>query len=263
MLQRLLHISLPLILVLALVGCDSVPGEQPALLQPPVLSDFAYSPRVFNIAQQGGETNGEVSIQFDISVDVQDPDGEVDVVRMMLLSPDSDAEPVAESTLQPGAGSLYQLVASLQLPAALTGNYTLVVFAVDDDGLLSNQVRGRFVLEDISAPPVIEDVELPATLTRPGPGASTELQIVAVVSDPDGLANVASVVFWNVERPNDVILLFDDGQSGGDEAAGDGRYTITVVITSENALGTNTFAFQATDRSGLKSEVVERSITIE
>ena len=257
------YIATLLFLVLVLGGCDSVPGEQPALLQPPVLSDFNYSPKVFNISSEGGESDGEVSIQFDISVDVQDPDGAVDVVRMMLLSPDADAEPIAEANLQPGAGSLYQLAASLQLSAALTGNYTLVVFAVDDAGLLSNQVRGRFVLEDTSAPPVIEEVELPETLSRPGPGESTELQIVAVVNDPDGLANVASVVFWNVERPNDVIVLFDDGQSGGDEAAGDGRYTITVVITSENALGTNTFAFQATDRSGLKSEIVERSITIE
>jgi hypothetical protein len=45
--------------------------------------------------------------------------------------------------------------------------------------------------------------------------------------------------------------------------AGDGRYTRTVFLLSTNQAGTNTFAFQATDRSGLVSEVVTRDIVVE
>ena len=54
-----------------------------------------------------------------------------------------------------------------------------------------------------------------------------------------------------------------DGMGGGDESAGDGRFTATVQISSDNAAGINRFAFQATDRAGLQSEVVEQEVTIQ
>ena len=44
---------------------------------------------------------------------------------------------------------------------------------------------------------------------------------------------------------------------------GDGRYTLEVEIGSSNRPGENTFAFQAVDRSGLASEVVERIVVVE
>ena len=97
------------------------------------------------------------------------------------------------------------------------------------------------------------------------------LAFVAVVSDPDGLANVQKVEFWNVNTPTQRLLLCDDGggqpcgssPDSGDETAGDGRYTLTVFVASTNNPGVNTFAFQATDRAGLTSNVIEKEITVE
>ena len=67
----------------------------------------------------------------------------------------------------------------------------------------------------------------------------------------------------NTAAPADRFDLVDDGLNGGDDVAGDGRYTITVQVASDNAPGPRVFAFQATDRAGLESNVVEKTITIE
>jgi hypothetical protein len=80
-----------------------------------------------------------------------------------------------------------------------------------------------------------------------------------VVSDPDGLNNLLSVV---VRTPNGSELeMFDDGASLGDEVAGDGRYTATFDVPQAEP-GTFTFEFQAFDRFGLSSEIVTRDVTV-
>lgn len=53
-----------------------------------------------------------------------------------------------------------------------------------------------------------------------------------------------------------------DGQGYGDETAGDGEYTAVIVITSSVTLGNYLFEFQAEDKSGLKSEKVNHTITV-
>ena len=132
---------------------------------------------------------------------------------------------------------------------------------MDEAGQASNQLIGSLVLAASGREPVIEEVIAPERVERPSTGA-TPITLVAVVSDPDGLANVSRVRFWNVEAPSATFGLRDDGQ-GGDEVAGDGRYTATVQIESTNRPGPTTLAFQATDRGGLESQIVEKTITVE
>ena len=86
------------------------------------------------------------------------------------------------------------------------------------------------------------------------------LSLIAAVTDPDGLGNISQVV---VRTPNGQEWpMFDDGRSLGDEMAGDGRFTASFEVPQATP-GTQTFRFQAFDRTGLASPVVEKAVTIE
>lgn len=90
------------------------------------------------------------------------------------------------------------------------GPYTVLVYAVDDEERLSNQVRGTLWFWATGGPPVIEEVQVLDTLRRPAPGEPPVVfQVVARVSDPDGLENILRVELRvNNGAP---ILLCDDG----------------------------------------------------
>ncbi len=252
-------------LVLFLSSCDSAPGPRDPAGLPPDLSAFSYTPQSINLPEVNPDQIGD-GVYIDPERhrnDAVDPDGEVAEVVLVVRPPTIDAAPVLVQTLNGTGNGPYELIRSIDLPSAETGNYTLLVYAVDDQGLLSNQVLGTFTLSDTSEPPVIVAIEAPDTVQRPEPGGVTVLRIVAVVSDPDGLANISRVVLWNAAAPADRFDLFDDGRNGGDQTAGDGRFTITVQVESDNPPGPRVFVFQAIDRSGLESDVVEKTITIE
>ena len=139
-------------------------------------------------------------------------------------------------------------------PAGVT--FTVIVYAVDSEINVSNQVRGLIEYELLGGdPPEILDVEGPAEITPP-----EIFSYVAVVNDTDGLGNIASVV---TRAPNgDTFDMFDDGVNGGDEVAGDGRYTVTFDAPLGTLPGTVQFEFQAFDRQGQESEIVTRDLII-
>lgn len=255
----------PAVLLVALASCDSAPGPPDGSSVPPSVSGFSYTPRSINVLETPpSQFSGEnVRVLFTVGVDAVDADGTISEVVLVLRSPTVDAEPVLTQRMNGSGNGPYELIREVELPRGETGNYTLLVYAVDDDGQLSNLVRGTFTLENRGEPPVIEAVEAPDTVQRPPAGEQTLIEIVAVVSDPDGLANISRVMLWNTAAPADRFDLFDDGINGGDETAGDGRYTITVQVASDNVPGPRVFAFQAIDRAGFESNVVEKTITIE
>ena len=244
-------------------SCDALPEVSTSEGRAPVLSNLVYSPQILNLADAapGQVVDDMVQVNFSVTVTANDPDGEVTDVWFILRSPTIGAQPIRQLPMT-ASGGQFSIEEQVVLPKGETGNYTVLVFGGDNDGLRSNQLQGRFALLDTSEPPVIEEVIAPETVERPDTGETT-FEIVAVVSDPDGLGNITSVVFWNVNTPASTITMFDDGANGGDAVAGDGRYTITVSINANNALGTNTLAFQATDRAGLTSNIIEKQITIE
>lgn len=188
--------------------------------------------------------------------------GDLTEVAYLVRPPRAGAEPIARGTLDPADTPYFEKTVEVSIPRGDVGLYTVLVYAVGEGDVLSNDVRGnlRFLLA--GEPPTIEDVVAPDSVYRPNdPEEARQVVLIAEVSDPDGLSNINRVQFWNAGNPGARIDMYDDGENG-DESAGDGRYTRIVVITSDNAVGVTELRFQATDRAGLTSNIVERSILV-
>ncbi len=258
-----------------LAGCDSAPGPPSPDERPPVLFDFDFSPRsvVFEQLPPDQIAGDLVRVPVELSVSARDADGDLETVRFLVQPPFSTSETVAAGEMTPAGNGRFTATATVEIPKSDVGVYSVVVFAVDGAGQMSNQARGEFAFEATGEPPVIEDVALPERVTRPAPGEDPVLiPIVATVSDPDGLANIARVEMQVLPIGSVILQLCDDGGEGacnpgfgssGDETAGDGRFTITLQLDSSNAPGETTFEFRAIDRAGLTSETVTRTITVE
>ena len=260
----LLYGFLVLCTVGVLSGCDSAPGPSNPVGRPPVVSDLVFDPVEIDVMDldPAEVAAGVASVDLTVSVRATDADGDVSRVLMVVQTPDQET-PILEFTqLTRSSGDSFGGTFTLDFDTGLTGRYTIEVYAVDNDEFASNSVLGGLDLVNIGNPPVIETVEAPDTIQRPQSG-TTPIPLIAVVSDPEGISNIASVVFWNINDPGTTFALFDDGQNGGDEVAGDGRYTITVEIASTARTGLNEFVFQATDRGGLKSNTFVKEITVE
>jgi hypothetical protein len=241
-------------LILALAACDVAPGPRPAGEHPPRLTDFSYSPG--QVIGSSGETAGPVPVSLTIAAQASDPDGDLDHVAFVVQSPLPGRPAIATGRLDAAGAGRYETTTSIQLPAAEIGVYTIIVYAVDRSGLSSNQFRGSLIYSAEGSPPVIERVDADPEVVRP----PTTLRLIATVSDPDGLANISRVVGT---APNgSQFQMYDDGRSSGDDVAGDGRYTASFNVPSATP-GIQTFRFQAFDRAGLSSEIVEKQITVE
>lgn len=259
-------------LALMLGACDSAPGALDPLSQPPVVSDLDYTPRAVSIDDlpSSAVVGDFVSVTVDVSARAVDPDGDLDRVSFVIQSPIRASEAIGSGDLTAGAGGRFSGRVEVQFPKALTGPYVLIVYASDASGKLGNEVRGTIELTATGNPPVIEEIIAPDRVQRPAAGQPpVPIAIIARVSDPDGLANVARVeVRFDGGSP---LLLCDDGGQGtcnpgfgsGDAASGDGQFTLTIQVDAGNSPGPRTLEFIATDRSGLQSEPQTRVLTIE
>lgn len=256
-------------LLIMMAGCDTAPGPLDLTDRPPVVSELIVEPGVL-IADGTGGAGADLEADVQISWSVSDADGDVDRVFVLVQSPDPGGEPVGTVELDGVTGRM-QATVRVAIPAGAVGMYPVTVVASDRRGTMSNRLVGRLDVEGSGSPPVILDVIAPERIVRPAAGEPpVPITLVAHVTDPDGAANIARVQM--VADGTNTFLLCDDGGLGscnagfgssGDETAGDGRYTLTIQVTSENQAGTYVFVFQARDRSGLDSESVERTIILE
>ena len=242
---------------LALSACDQAPGPLDDAGAPPALSEFSFSPHEF--IAPSGEGAVAASVPLSMEVTARDPDQDIAAVSFVVFGETT----LAEGALTYGNHGRYAGRVDVTIPPGEVGVYTVLVFAEDQTGRLSNEVRGMLLVSDDGAPPVIHTVSVPDVVRRPvSDTTAVLLEIGAVVSDPDGLGNISVVEFWNANRPADRIAMRDDGQEG-DAAAADGRYTRIVRIVSTNEPGITTLVFQARDRAGLLSNVVEAETVVE
>ncbi len=250
-------------------SCDSVPGLDEDIGSPPQIENFDFSPSevVFENLPPGQIVNGTIArIPLNLSANILDPEENISDVSFFVRSPIPPFEKIAEGKLIGAGSGNYSTVSEVEIPKGSTGKYAVVIFASDANGLLSNQARAslNFQVEG-GEPPVLLSIAAPDTVFRPSAEDPPVLVgIVAEAIDPDGLDNIAKVVLRTFD--NQEFPLRDDGGAGGsnsgDVEADDGLFTITIQVASTNALGPNTFKFQATDRSGLVSNILEKTITI-
>ncbi|MBN8588432.1 MAG: hypothetical protein J0L94_08925 [Rhodothermia bacterium] len=257
-----------LLFFVAIMGasCDEAPGLTSLTGRPPVLTNFQYTPQAANLsglpASQIEGDNVRIPISLQISVSDADNSG-LEAISYGIYAPGQSVTPLIKGAFTGNAG-LYNATPSLLIPKGAVGDYTIRVQAIDRSGLTSNMVIGTFSYAASGSPPVLAAVEMPATIKRPAAGqAANKAAIVVTVSDPDGLSNIQRVVLRTQSGAE--LLLLDDGQKSGlsgDETAGDGKFTIIIEVRSTNALGVNTFDFQAFDRTGLASNVIKKTIEV-
>ncbi len=259
------------------VRCDTAPGPEPLGQRPPVLDEFNFYPQrmVYALLPPDQVVGDSIRVPITIGVTARSQGAAVSEVWYVVQPPSSLEEPVQSGRLAPTGNNRYERQVTLTLSALEVRTYTVLVYAVDDEARVSGDVRGSlhyFRSFEPGSPPAIDSLVVPDTLQRPAPGQpAASLLLVAGASDPDGQSDIALVEFWNQTSPASRLLMCDDGSAGlcgasqdsGDAVAGDGLFTRRVFITSDNAAGTNTLAFQATDRAGLQSAVLTHDVVIQ
>lgn len=146
------------------------------------------------------------------------------------------------------------------------GLFSIVFRAVDaasgeSPALIGNTSVTR---SGINFPPAVSNPNAPATISRNRVPNTYLLSVQA--SDPNCITDLKRV-FFNTFLPNgnpssgNPFSMRDDGQQG-DAVAGDGRYSLGIQITPQNALGNYRFEFQAEDQKGAPSAKLVHTISV-
>ncbi len=120
-------------------------------------------------------------------------------------------------------------------------------------------------------------VKVPDSLKIPEPGFWTTALVEAAVQDSDGLADVDSVYFYS-RKPDGTLAnngkplpMVDNGKpfninnpwvDAGDEKAGDGIYSLTILIDNSALTGKFYFTFYMRDKAGNLSDSVIDSVEV-
>ncbi len=179
----------------------------------------------------------------------------------------------------------FSLGVQASFAAGKTGTYELVFVATDLGGAQGAEARAK--LSIANGPPVLSDVTVPDSVDIPLRGTLL-VPLTVRVSDPQSLADVKRVgftsrkpdsTFANAGQPVPMVdngLAFDPAiaYAHGDQLAGDGVYTFTLVVYADQDArqwdpqgnpiqqGWYTFTFAAEDKVGNLSEAVIRRFKI-
>jgi hypothetical protein len=132
------------VLLVALAGCDSVPGPTSPEQRPPEVTNLRLAPDSIDVAALPDEQvqDSVARVPVAVTVDAADPDGQVARV-FFTLEPSRLRGAAIRVPLDSVAPQAYGVNAAIGLPARVDEIYTVRVYAVDDDSLLSNQVQGQ------------------------------------------------------------------------------------------------------------------------
>ena len=253
------------------VGCDTMPGvENLDAVAPVVTPGTAFvAPEVIDTDLLTFE-NGSATTEVTLHLRVEDADGDVKTVFAVIQSPVVGAEPAGELEQTVAGNGDLTLKVPFTLREGASGTYQVVVFASDTRERISNRIFGSLIVTAGSEPPVIDEIDIPTTITRPAEGEpALVIPIVVHASDPDGLDNILGIDM--IVNAAATLRMCDDGGVGvcnagagssGDVLAGDGKFTVTIQLESRNQPGQYVFEFTAIDRSGLRSAQVARIITV-
>ncbi len=150
------------------------------------------------------------------------------------------------------------------------GNYQIQFFVTDNLNQTSMAAIRSFVFDNGQAnlPSAISNLTMPDSVSF---GVSFAFTVKA--EDPNGLSDIASV-FYKLYRPDGTLVvnsqgiseftLSDNGDTDvtGDVTAHDGIFTNQLAIPSGQQTGKWKFAFQARDKSGLVSNIIQHNLVV-
>jgi len=200
-------------------------------------------------------------------------DNPIQDVRFVLRGPIT-SQPIADGPLlDDGIGidvkandGIYTARVSFEIKRVEIGDFSIEINAESRNGLISNTTLARLKIFRGNTPPSLSTLEAPDTLTLGSQSQLLTLRILA--TDPDGLADIARVVFSSFKPDGSAsggnpFQMFDDGAaSHGDVRAGDGTYSLTISLPPSTQPGVYRFEFQAFDRSNAASAILIHRITV-
>ena len=149
------------------------------------------------------------------------------------------------------------------------GNYTINFTATGLDGKNKQVAVSSFYFkngQDNIPPAISNSVIDPDTVAVTQP---TVIFTSVEAADSNGQSDILEVYFI-VYRPDGTtsgskIQMFDDGNTSenGDETADDGIYSRLIQVDQSNQKGTYRFEFQAEDRSGALSNIINHYVLIQ
>ncbi len=147
--------------VVLLGGCDSAPGVDGPDGSPPVITGFSFSPAFVDLATlpPDQQTDTTAVIPFSIQVRASDDDGDLQAVEYLVQALVAGQPPLLQGSMS-GSGAQFSADANLTVPLGAIANYSVLVYAVDANGQISNRSRGlvRVTSSSEGGPPVIESV---------------------------------------------------------------------------------------------------------
>ncbi len=255
------RVGIALFLSTWLISCDSAPGPIAPPSPIPKVSDLSYSPAFIDLSLIL-PTDTVITVQISASLTVVDEDDNIQRVEYILRSPLEGEPVISNDVLLSSGGGRFEVDADVEFQVGAQGLYTLLVFAVDDAGNLSNQARGLINFGSsvpFGTAPIIEMIEAEPNPAVPG----QTLKMIATVSDAEGLSNILRVLIGTANPPADDFSMFDDGSTSGDVAAGDGKFTAAFGIPPTQQPDTTMFYVQAFDRNGLSSAVDSLEVRVQ
>jgi hypothetical protein len=149
------------------------------------------------------------------------------------------------------------------------GNYNIKYYVTDKSNSTKQVALGTFDYnngQNNVAPVISNDIVEPDTAIVT---STTVIQTSIKVFDQNGLSDIEKVYFV-VYKPDGTTnnfqnTMFDDGNLvvNGDQSSADGIYSLLIQITSTNAKGTYRIEFQAKDRGGKLSNIINHSLLIQ
>ena len=196
------------------------------------------------------------------------PESEVNLVYFDVIDPDDsplNSSPIEMINI---SGVIYENQFILK-PEHPNGKYKVQFSVTGFDG--ENQVVAvssfQFNNGQDNIPPFISN-----TVVDPDTAVVTDTTIIFTsveAMDSNGVNDIKEV-YYIVYRPDGStsgakLLLFDDGniEDHGDLVAGDGIYSRLIQINETNDKGTYRFEFQAEDRSGEFSNIINHFVLIQ
>ncbi len=264
-------ILIPAISLLLYNGCDSDVKDivDPSFVTPYILS-LEVTPDTINTDTVGSSSQpsptGELELTWNVGIQVHRRGIEPFRIVYSLTSQRLGSIIVQGTIDAQDNGDLETFWTNFSFSGAFNrsdiGKYLIEVGIQNGDGFVGNSRTAIVELIRTNRPPVILSVTAPDTIQLPEPVGnepqSTTFAVDVIVDDPDGNDDVTSVYFYSYnpagERGPATFQLRN---------LGNGLFSDTLSVNSNNTRGTYRFEFRAVDRSSAVSDTVNHFITLQ